>query len=565
VSPRLRTFLEAVEDRTGLHAALRAVLLTPLRGEPGWWRAPGTALLLLLGLQLATGVGLATFYSASTTTAWESVDHIESGVLLGWLLRGLHAAGASAAVILLAVHVVAAGWRRVYRAPGEAAWLATLLLVPLLAGFSLTGYLLPWDQRGYWATQVAVGIARATPLVGSTAATAMQGGPAVGTATLTRFFTAHTVVLPFTLLALLALRAALLRRAAAREPGGQPWFPVQAARDLGLFVAVATLMVVWAAREGPGLFAPADPASDFPPRPEWYFAPLRRLLFTVPEPWGSVVVPGLVGAALAALPWLDPAGRPRTALARAVLVVPLAAALALGGGALLADASDEELLAAHEASRADARLARELSRDGVLPGGAGELLRTHPPRRGAKLFEVHCIGCHALDGRGGGDAPILTGYLSERWLREVIRMPRHPDFFGKTKLDGMEPLAKELWGDLSALAAFLRAQDPARRPLLDPALVAKGEAAYTAQECFACHPIDDPQDVGQAPNLAGYGGAPWLRAFLEAPDHDRFYAEQNEMPAYRDELAPVELDALVAFLRTLSGDALVEVAPITSR
>lgn len=546
-----------LEDRTGLGAAARAVLSRPVPGGPSWLRAPGGALLGLLLLQVVTGTTLAAFYAPTTTTAWESVDHLEARVLLGHLVRGLHAAGASAVVVLLAAHLLAAGWRRAYRAPGEAAWLAGLLLVPVVLGFALTGYLLPWDQRGYWATQVAVGIARSTPVVGPPAATALMGGPAIGTATLTRFFTAHTVVLPATLAALVALHVALARRAAARDGGpSAPWFPGQAARDLALLVGVGLGMAWWAAGEGPGLFAPADPASDFPPRPEWYFAPLRQLLMTVPEPWGSVVVPGAVGLLLAALPWLDPAGRPRTLLARTALAGPPGAALLLGGVALLSDGANEDLHAAHAASRADAALARRLGRDGIPPGGAAELLRLHPPRRGARLFAVHCQGCHALEGKGGGEAPDLTGYLSGGWLQGVIRAPRDPRFYGKTKLDGMEPLPQAAWGELPALAAFVRAQDPEARRRLDPKLVARGEAAYFAQECHACHAVaEGGQSAVGGPSLVGYGTAEWLRAFLEDPAHARFYGEDNDMPAYKGELSPEELDALVAFLRRLDPAA----------
>src|SRR5690606_4059269 len=111
-----------------------------------------------------TGLAMTFYYAPSSTTAWESVANIEERVTLGWLVRGLHAFGASAVIVLLAGSVLATGLAHAYRRPREAAWLSGLLLVPVVLAFGLTGYLLPWDQKGYWATQVAIGIARATPL-----------------------------------------------------------------------------------------------------------------------------------------------------------------------------------------------------------------------------------------------------------------------------------------------------------------------------------------------------------------------------------------------------------------
>jgi ubiquinol-cytochrome c reductase cytochrome b subunit len=252
---------------------------------------------------------------------------------------------------------------------------------------------------------------------------------------------------------------------------------------------------------------------------------------------------------------------------RGLLLGPLAVALLLGGLAWQKDAVDEDYQAAMTRAKVDAELARSLARDGVPPGGAAEQLRLHPPRRGAALFAVHCQGCHALDGKGGGEAPDLTGYLTPAWLQGVIRTPRDPRYFGATKLDDMPPLEREHWSKLPALAAFVRAQDPAMRPRLDPKLVEQGDAAYFELECHGCHPVK-PGEVGSAPNLAGYGTAEWLREFLKAPAADRFYGELNDMPHYEGELAPDELDALVVFLRGRDPAAapfVAGVAAVTSR
>lgn len=554
----LREALAALEARSGLGALGRALVGRRLAGGARWTRALGAALLGLLLLQLASGVGLALHYAPTTTSAWASVDHLERAVPGGELVRALHAWGASFLVALAGLHLVGAGASAAYRRPRELSWALGLLLLPLLLAFGLTGYLLPWDQRGYWATTVALGIARATPLVGESAARVLQGGPELSSLTLTRFYALHALVLPGGLLALLALhlRANARAHAALLAEGapGAPWWPGQALRDL-LLLAVALLGVVGLALAlGAALEAPADPGSDFPPRPEWWFMPLRELLKVVPEPWGSVVLPGLLGCAWLLLPWLDPPTRPRPRLRAVLVLIPALGYLLLGLRAVLLDRADPEYALARARADEDAALARELARQGVPPEGAGALLEHHPPRRGERLFQLHCQECHPLRGEGGQEGPDLTGYLSRAWLMDVIRAPRDPRFFGHTALDGMDPLPRAEWEQLPALAAFLESQQsPAQAARLDPALVAKGEEAYLELECFACHPID-PGEEGEAPNLHGYGSEEWLTAFLKDPGGARFYGEMNDMPGYAEDLSAEDIAALVTFLRGLKDE-----------
>lgn len=552
---RLLAWLEA---RTGLRALARRWARVPVPVAGGWRRTTGGLLLLLLATQLVTGFALATGYSPSTTHAWGSVAHLEERALLGAFVRGLHAFGASAVVIVALVHLVRVGLERRYRPPRDAVWLLGLLGVPLLAAFALTGYLLPWDQRGYWATQVAAGIVRGTPLVGEQAARALLGGPELGSLTLTRFYALHAFALPaaLALLALLLLRAwrrsALVAAREAPEPT-RPYWPEQAARDVAAWALALAALAALAAGIGAGLEAPADPDSDFPPRPEWYFAPLRELLKAVPEPWGSLVVPGVVFAGFAALPWLDRPGRPRARwLPRAVLLVPLAAWLALLARSALADLADRDYQERRVIAAEDAALARALAREGIPPEGAGELLRRHPPRLGRSLFELRCVQCHPLHGSGGEEAPDLGGYLTRAWLAGLVRDPRAPHYFGNTPLDSMEALPREEHAALPALAEYLVSLDPSQAERVDAALAARGRDAFVRLECGACHPVTaGEEDLG--PNLHDYGSEEWLLAFLRDPGAPRFYGEDNTMPAYGEELSEEELRALVVFLRRQAG------------
>jgi len=546
---RLRAWLDA---RLGL-GAFFAALNPPLPGGPAWTRATGGVLLAALALQVLTGVCLAHYYAPSTTSAWGSVWFVEHRVMGGALLRGLHAYGASAVVVCLGLHLVRLGWSAAYRAPRELVWLLTLGLVPVVLGFALTGYLLPWDQRGYWATHVATGIAASTPVVGDTAARLLRGGPELSTLTLSRFFALHTLVLPLSLccVVLLGLRA----RARLATDAGTPYWPKQGGRTLLTFAGLVAVLFAFAALRPVGLEAPADPSGIYSPRPEWYFAPLRQLLKFVPEPWGSVVLPGVVALAWLGLPWIDPQARPRRRLAQALVALPVLGYVLLGAAASSADLGDEDYQDARAAADADAELALELAEDGIPAAGAHLLLSRYPPRWGKRLFQLHCQRCHVVDGRGGLEGPELSGYLGRAWLQGVIKDPNDPRYFGRTEIQDMPALPPESHHALPALVEFVRAQAP-ELGATNPELVAQGEAFFWddslngGESCGSCHGLEEGE-VNLGPNLRGYGSAAWLKAFLRDPGGDLFYCDVNEMPA-SDELSEAELDALVTYLQGLA-------------
>ncbi|MGE0708904.1 MAG: cytochrome b N-terminal domain-containing protein [Planctomycetota bacterium] len=531
---------------------MRELGATPVPQAPRFGRVTGFVLAGGLALQVLTGIGLGVHYSPATTTAWGSVVHLEEQVLLGRFLRGLHAFGASAVVICLLLHLLQKAWR--LDLARKLGWWLGLALVPLLSAFSLTGYLLPWDQRGYWATRVASGIMAGTPLVGPLAERVFLGGADLGTLTLTRFFTVHAVVLPLSLVALGALALLVWRREARLEeaPEATPYFPCHATRDLATWLVVALAVALLAGLVGAHLEAPADPGSDFDPRPEWYFAPLRELLKTVPEPLGSVAVPGLVFLLLAALPFFAH----RRGRARAAVALPFAAWLGLLLWTSHKDLRDSAYQAGRATAAADAALARELSRAGIPPEGPGDLLRLHPPRHGRALFVEHCQRCHRVGNEvleAQEQGPKLAGYLSLTWLKGVIRQPRHEDYFGRTKIDDMPEMTEPAaLADLPRIALYVRSLDPTVRGL-DPAEVAAGRAAYVKQGCMGCHktePVAREKASDLGANLAGYGSPAWLKAFLKDPGSPLFYCDANEMPAYA-ELSEQELDALVVYLRGL--------------
>ncbi|HZU83948.1 MAG TPA: cytochrome b N-terminal domain-containing protein, partial [Polyangiaceae bacterium] len=191
-----------------------------------------------IALQAITGWALMAYYSPSATTAWASVEHLNYAVVGGWLLRGLHHFGAQAMIVVVGLHVAQVAIYGAYKAPREVNWWLGLGLLGLTVGFGLTGYLLPWDQKGYWATRVATNIAGTTPIAGKIVQQLLVGGPEYGSMTLTRFFTLHVAILPALLVGLLGGHLALFRRhgvtpsASADTTKVGRFYPAQLAKDV---------------------------------------------------------------------------------------------------------------------------------------------------------------------------------------------------------------------------------------------------------------------------------------------------------------------------------------------
>ena len=249
----------------------------------------------------------------------------------GWLLRGLHHFMAQAMVVLMALHLMQVVVDGAYRAPREVNFWLGLVLMQIVLGLSLTGYLLPWDQKGYWATRVATNLLSIVPLVGPSLQQLVVGGSDYGHQTLTRFFALHAGLLPALLVFFLVLHVALFRRHGLcyKQPctkADAMFWPDQLLKDavacLGVLLVVLLLTVRpfnlmmadhatagSVVQHGAELGAPADPSDQYlAARPEWYFLFLFQFLKLF-EGWGeggellgAIAIPGVVMLALAAMP-----------------------------------------------------------------------------------------------------------------------------------------------------------------------------------------------------------------------------------------------------------------------
>ncbi|MFN7806662.1 MAG: cytochrome b [Planctomycetaceae bacterium] len=394
----MNALLNWLDDRTGYKEFLHEALYERIPGGARWRYVWGSTLVFAFMTQVITGVFLWMAYSPSSTTAWESVYYITYEMQFGWLLRGLHHFMAQAMVVLLAIHLMQVIVDGAYKAPREINFWLGLILMQIVLGLSLTGYLLPWDQKGYWATQVATKLMTLVPVIGTKLQRLVVGGPTYGHHTLTRFFAMHAGVLPGLLIGFLVLHIAAFRRHGITVPNplyrrDSMFWPDQVLKDavacLGVLMVVLLLTIFMGAELG----APADPSQPYSAaRPEWYFLFLFQFLKYFPgetEIWGALIIPGLLFGVLALMPFLG-----KWKLGHrfnvAYMLIMLAGILLLTGQAWMEDNRGPKA-ADYQRAVADAEMkahrVRELIAisEGISEKGGRALLRSDPKTAGPEL------------------------------------------------------------------------------------------------------------------------------------------------------------------------------------
>jgi menaquinol-cytochrome c reductase cytochrome b subunit len=187
----------------------------------------GGMVFILIAVQLLTGILLALYYvpdashaPGANAPAYDSVNFIQSTVYLGWLIRGAHFWGANLLIIMVILHMARVYWTGSYRAPRELNWMVGVIMLLLILAFSLTGYLLPWDTKAYFATEVTIKLAGSLPPVqlGTFIKEILQGGSVVGPPTLQRFFTIHVFLLPALIVLLMYVHFRFIRAHGISEP-----------------------------------------------------------------------------------------------------------------------------------------------------------------------------------------------------------------------------------------------------------------------------------------------------------------------------------------------------------
>ena len=519
----LKPVLDWLDHRLGHRAILHHLLEEKLPAGTGWWFTLGSVLLFTLSVQILSGILLALFYAATPDHAWDTVRYITTEVRGGSVLRGLHHWGASIIVVAALLHLIRVVAFGSYRKPREANWIVGLLLLQVILAFGLTGYLLPWDQRAYWATTVTINIAKLTPLAGDAAAALMRGGEDIGALTLTRWYAVHVLVLPPALALLTIAHLYLMRRHGISGPiteqkgEPRPFFPYQAARDITMALLVGALLAALAWKGAPALEPPADPSSsDYIPRPEWYFLGLFQLLKYFPgklEVIGALVVPGVVMTLLAALPWLD-RGRTRRWRDRPVVLTAF-----VGGLAALVTLTT---LGARD---------KPPSVDGgwTMQEQAGAMLVSDGPR---------CARCHSAE--AGLAPPVQAGLIRQNanWLANHVADP-------EVIAAGVRQPPPTNQGDNKAMLAALARLRSGPAPVLPPE--ERLAVSLFSRHCYSCHIIGGAGG-DEGPKLTNVGKKLDAATIAARIGNPKSVSADAEMPAFGDKLSPAEIAALAAWL-----------------
>ena len=499
----MRDLNQWFDSRTGLYDIIHHALYENIPSGARWRYITGSMLVFAFSVQAITGIFLWMAYSPSSQTAYESVYYIQHEMTGGWLVRGVHHFMAQAMVVVMGLHLLQVVIDGAYRAPRELNYWLGIVLMQLVMGLGLTGYLLPWDQKGYWATNVATNLMTLVPFVGKELQQIAVGGNEYGHHTLTRFFAMHTGVLPATLIGFLILHIAAFRKHGimAKITPGRPdqyFWPHQVLLDaVGCLVLLGIVLLCVVhfdvsglasgnlpeAHQGAELGAPADPAEAYSAaRPEWYYLFLFQLLkyfHGTQEIIGALIIPGIVMTILALAPII---GRWRAGHAFNVgfLLFLVAAVGVLTTAAMLEDGNNFEFQEARKDAEKNAERMVELVNrreweivDGegkksdrrMFPRGGGiELSRNDPFLRGPKLFGQHCASCHS--------------YID----------PKDPE------------------------QSFVLKQAPRSKPQMDEA---SHQEFPSIEKDAMGNPIYDKLVTGNgAPNLYGFASREWLRGFL---------------------------------------------------
>jgi ubiquinol-cytochrome c reductase cytochrome b subunit len=513
-----------------------------------FWRVLGWSLVMLLVVEAVTGTALAAFYSPSSTDAWASVAYVQDQMPWGWLVRGLHFHAGSAIVIIAGLHLVQTAVAGTYRERSRAWWVG-LVLILLVLGFAVSGYVLRWDQAGYWANRVEVGIAAGTPVVGGAIKALALGGNDYGNLTLTRFYALHIIVLPALVTAGVIWHVVLAKRERTWSDG------LRNAFVMALVFAVLVGYVV--GQGGADLAAPADPSAAFDARPLWYFRWLFELrhLAGSAEKLAALAAPAVVGGFLVALPIVD---RGEKRLPWIVGVVGLfAVILGLSVASISADSGDADL--AKRQTQADklASRARALAKKhGVPATGAQDVFATVTMYRARSIYAQRCAGCHDAQSKDRKGPVIGAGHGGRAWILGFLKAPSGDAYWGHTKLAGTDDAMKAVdlpAQDLDDLTELLYAQTGATD--VDAAKRDRGKATFD-KACNDCHAIEEGVAGTSGPGLGGMGSRDWYTHFIGNPKSAvHMGAEHSQMPRFDKELSIVDRDALseyLVWLRTAS-------------
>jgi ubiquinol-cytochrome c reductase cytochrome b subunit len=331
VSKQAGALLNWFDDRLPVTSFWKAVM-TDYQAPKNFnfWYYMGSLALLVLVIQIFSGILLAMHYKPSAAEAFASVEYIMRDVDWGWLIRYMHTTGASFFFILIYLHMFRSLLYGSHKAPRELLWVFGMFIYVVLMAEAFLGYILPWGQMSYWGAQVIINLFGALPKIGEPLTQWIRGDYFISDATLNRFFALHIIAVPLALLGLVMLHLVALRENGSNNPDGieikknkgpdgtpvdgipfHPYYTVKDIFGVGFFLILFSFVLfLWPEAGGMFLehdnFVPANPlVTPEHIKPVWYFTPFYAILKAVPDKLMGVITMGASVAILFFLPWLD--------------------------------------------------------------------------------------------------------------------------------------------------------------------------------------------------------------------------------------------------------------------
>lgn len=472
---RRQRFYHWLDRRTGIHSLLHEALDEPIPGGARWAYVFGSVLLFLFISQVITGIFLALYYVPSADHAHTTVAYIVKEVTGGSFLRSLHAYGSSAVVIVVLLHLTQTYMYGAYKGRRELLWISGCILFALMLVMAFTGYLLPWDQKAYFATTVGTNMATDIPFIGTWLKRFMRGGDEMGTLTISRFFVAHVFIVPAVLIAFIAAHVYLFRKAGAAGPPSEdpvhPRLPTQRfyPRQVMMDTMVALVMILLLgslAHFAPIELGPkANPAdTQYIPRPEWYYLPIFQWLKYWHGPYaiiGMIVIPTITAGLLIFVPFIDRRleRRPwRRPIAVGVFALILGGFVGMGLMSVRDDQRDpsiaKQVAKQHEETQ---RFMRErFEPEGAVSSISAPVVAVVDPLavKGKKIYDGEsCDACHGENGVGTNAGPKLAGGTAAKPGEELSNLLRHPT---AKMIEGEMKAVDVSDEDLKALVAYIK-------------------------------------------------------------------------------------------------------------
>jgi len=331
VAKRAGSLMNWLDDRLPITSFWNAVMVGYQAPKNfNFWYYMGSLALLVLVMQIFTGIFLTMFYKPSAAEAFASVEYIMRDVNWGWLIRYMHSTGASFFFILIYLHMFRSLLYGSHRKPRELLWVFGMFVYLALMAEAFLGYVLPWGQMSYWGAQVIINLFGAIPKIGEPLTQWIRGDYFISDATLNKFFALHVIAVPLALLGLVLLHLVALRENGSNNPDGieikanigpdgtpvdgipfHPYYTVKDIFGVGVFLILFSfILFIWPEVGGLFLeadnFVPADPLiTPEEIKPVWYFTPFYAILKAVPDKLMGVILMGASVTILFFLPWLD--------------------------------------------------------------------------------------------------------------------------------------------------------------------------------------------------------------------------------------------------------------------